>query len=81
MLLGFVCSHPLWTPTQVSHTHIRQTNAHINTHPHTRLHTHDNHRYNLACILTFPSYQRKGYGRFLINFSYELSKKARLPDT
>ena len=31
--------------------------------------------YNLACILTFPSYQRKGYGRFLIGFSYELSKK------
>lgn len=31
--------------------------------------------YNLACILTFPSYQRKGYGRFLIAFSYELSKK------
>jgi histone acetyltransferase MYST1 len=31
--------------------------------------------YNLACILTFPSHQRKGYGRFLIAFSYELSKK------
>ena len=31
--------------------------------------------YNLACILTFPSVQRKGYGRFLIAFSYELSKK------
>jgi histone acetyltransferase MYST1 len=31
--------------------------------------------YNLACILTFPSHQRKGYGRFLISFSYELSKK------
>lgn len=31
--------------------------------------------YNLACILTFPSSQRKGYGRFLISFSYELSKK------
>lgn len=30
--------------------------------------------YNLACILTFPAYQRKGYGRFLISFSYELSK-------
>lgn len=22
--------------------------------------------YNVACILTFPQYQRKGYGRFLI---------------
>ncbi|CAM9369198.1 unnamed protein product, partial [Phaeothamnion confervicola] len=31
--------------------------------------------YNLACILTFPCHQRKGYGRFLINFSYELSRK------
>ena len=31
--------------------------------------------YNLACILSLPPYQRKGYGRFLIAFSYELSKK------
>ncbi len=31
--------------------------------------------YNLACILTFPAYQRKGYGRFIISMSYELSKK------
>jgi len=31
--------------------------------------------YNLACILTFPQYQRKGYGKILIAFSYELSKK------
>mmetsp|Transcript_7434 Transcript_7434/g.13671 ORF Transcript_7434/g.13671 Transcript_7434/m.13671 type:complete len:611 (-) Transcript_7434:46-1878(-) len=31
--------------------------------------------YNLACILSFPSHQRKGYGRFLISFSYELTKK------
>ena len=31
--------------------------------------------YNLACILTFPSVQRTGYGRFLMSFSYELSKK------
>jgi hypothetical protein len=30
--------------------------------------------YNLACILTFPCHQRKGYGRFLIDFSYALSK-------
>lgn len=30
--------------------------------------------YNLACILTLPPYQRRGYGRFLIAFSYELSK-------
>lgn len=31
--------------------------------------------YNLACILTFPCVQRVGYGRFLMAFSYELSKK------
>jgi histone acetyltransferase MYST1 len=31
--------------------------------------------YNLACILTLPPYQRKGYGKLLITFSYELSKK------
>ena len=31
--------------------------------------------YNVACILTLPSYQRKGYGRLLIEFSYELTKK------
>lgn len=24
--------------------------------------------YNVACILTFPPYQRKGYGKFLISF-------------
>ena len=29
---------------------------------------------NLACILTLPAYQRKGYGKFLIALSYELSK-------
>lgn len=31
--------------------------------------------YNVACILTLPPYQRKGYGNLLISFSYELSKK------
>jgi histone acetyltransferase MYST1 len=31
--------------------------------------------YNLACILTFPPYQRKGYGKFLISMSYELTKR------
>ncbi|XP_027562997.1 histone acetyltransferase KAT8-like, partial [Neopelma chrysocephalum] len=29
---------------------------------------------NVACILTLPPYQRRGYGKFLIAFSYELSK-------
>ena len=31
--------------------------------------------YNLSCILTLPQYQRRGYGRLLISFSYELSKR------
>ncbi|GMS95885.1 hypothetical protein PENTCL1PPCAC_18060, partial [Pristionchus entomophagus] len=30
--------------------------------------------YNVACILVLPSYQKRGYGRLLIEFSYELSK-------
>ncbi|KAG0142248.1 hypothetical protein CROQUDRAFT_135694 [Cronartium quercuum f. sp. fusiforme G11] len=31
--------------------------------------------YNVACILTLPQYQRFGFGKLLIEFSYELSKK------
>ncbi|GME81289.1 unnamed protein product [Ambrosiozyma monospora] len=31
--------------------------------------------YNVACILTLPQHQRHGYGKLLIQFSYELSKK------
>ena len=31
--------------------------------------------YNLACILTLPPFQRKGYGKFIISLSYELSKR------
>ena len=30
--------------------------------------------YNLACILTFPPFQRAGYGKLLISLSYELTK-------
>jgi len=29
---------------------------------------------NVACILTLPPFQRKGYGKLLIAFSYEISK-------
>jgi histone acetyltransferase MYST1 len=29
---------------------------------------------NVACILTLPPFQRNGYGKLLIDFSYELSK-------
>ncbi|EDO16430.1 hypothetical protein Kpol_1030p40 [Vanderwaltozyma polyspora DSM 70294] len=32
--------------------------------------------YNLSCILTLPIYQRKGYGHFLMDFSYLLTKRA-----
>lgn len=31
--------------------------------------------YNLACILTFPQFQKCGYGKFIISLSYELSKR------
>lgn len=31
--------------------------------------------YNLACILTLPYEQRKGYGKLLIDFSYMLSRR------
>uniref|UniRef100_A0AAF5D3J8 Histone acetyltransferase n=1 Tax=Strongyloides stercoralis TaxID=6248 RepID=A0AAF5D3J8_STRER len=30
---------------------------------------------NLACIIVFPPYQRKGYGQFLIQVSYALSSR------
>uniref|UniRef100_A0A182UX01 histone acetyltransferase n=1 Tax=Anopheles merus TaxID=30066 RepID=A0A182UX01_ANOME len=38
-------------------------------------------RYNVSCILTLPQYQRRGYGRFLIDFSYLLSRVERKPGT
>ena len=31
--------------------------------------------YNVACILTLPQHQRKGFGNLLMEFSYELSKR------
>jgi len=36
-------------------------------------------KYNLSCVMTVPIYQRKGYGRFLIDFSYLLSRVENLP--
>ncbi|KAH6930279.1 hypothetical protein HPB50_012291 [Hyalomma asiaticum] len=41
-----------------------------------RRHTEKNSflNYNVSCILTLPPYQRQGYGRMLIDFSYLLSK-------
>jgi len=29
----------------------------------------------LACILTFPQYQKCGYGKFIISLSYEITKR------
>lgn len=34
---------------------------------------------NVSCIMILPQYQRYGYGRFLIEFSYLLSKKENCP--
>lgn len=31
--------------------------------------------YNLACIMILPPYQKKGYGRFLIQLSYEITRR------
>jgi len=36
---------------------------------------------NLSCILVMPFAQRSGYGKFLIEFSYELSIKEKRPGT
>jgi len=35
----------------------------------------------IYCILAMPFYQRKGYGKFLITLSYELSLKEKKPGT
>ena len=32
---------------------------------------------NLSCIMSLPCYQRRGFGSFIIEFSYELSKIAK----
>lgn len=38
-------------------------------------------KFNVSCILTLPNYQRQGLGRFLIDFSYLLSKTEGLLGT
>ena len=38
-------------------------------------------KYNVSCIMTMPHYQRRGYGRLLIDFSYLLSKTEKQPGT
>ncbi|XP_022251988.1 histone acetyltransferase KAT6A-like isoform X2 [Limulus polyphemus] len=42
---------------------------------------HCQQKYNVSCIMTMPQYQRKGYGRFLIDFSYLLTRKEGLVGT
>jgi hypothetical protein len=37
--------------------------------------------YNLACILTLPPFQKKGYGKFMISFAYQLSRLEGKPGT
>jgi histone acetyltransferase MYST2 len=32
------------------------------------------HNYNVSCLLTLPQFMNHGYGRFLIDFSYLLTK-------
>uniref|UniRef100_H3ABQ1 histone acetyltransferase n=1 Tax=Latimeria chalumnae TaxID=7897 RepID=H3ABQ1_LATCH len=32
-------------------------------------------KYNVSCIMIMPQYQRQGFGRFLIDFSYVLSRR------
>lgn len=38
-------------------------------------------RYNVSCIVTLPQFQRCGFGRFLIDFSYLLSKRENITGT
>lgn len=38
-------------------------------------------KYNVSCIMTMPQYQRQGFGRFLIDFSYLLSRHEGQPGT
>ncbi|CAG9856989.1 unnamed protein product [Phyllotreta striolata] len=38
-------------------------------------------KYNVSCIMTMPQYQRQGFGRFLIDFSFLLSKEEGQPGT
>lgn len=42
---------------------------------------HCQQKYNVSCIMTLPNYQRQGYGRFLIDFSYLLSRTEGTPGT
>ncbi|TMS38953.1 hypothetical protein L596_005573 [Steinernema carpocapsae] len=43
--------------------------------------TNRHDRYHLSCIMTLPCFQKKGYGRFLIDFSYLLARIEQKPGT
>lgn len=36
---------------------------------------HSEEKHNLSCIVTLPCYQERGYGRFLIDFSFLLTRR------
>ncbi|VDO95644.1 unnamed protein product [Heligmosomoides polygyrus] len=38
-------------------------------------------KFNLSCIVTLPCYQKQGFGRFLIDFSFLLSRREHLMGT
>ncbi|RCN26753.1 MOZ/SAS family protein, partial [Ancylostoma caninum] len=38
-------------------------------------------KFNLSCIVTLPCYQKQGFGRFLIDFSFLLSRREHLSGT
>ncbi|VDM51465.1 unnamed protein product [Toxocara canis] len=38
-------------------------------------------KYNLSCIMTLPCYQMRGFGRFLIDFSFLLSRREGMMGT
>ncbi|KHJ99047.1 MOZ/SAS family protein, partial [Oesophagostomum dentatum] len=38
-------------------------------------------KFNLSCIVTLPCYQKQGFGRFLIDFSFLLSRKELMTGT
>ncbi|VDM95340.1 unnamed protein product [Thelazia callipaeda] len=42
---------------------------------------YNSRKHNLSCIMILPSYQKQGFGRFLIDFSFLLSRKEGLNGT
>ncbi|KAG5648574.1 hypothetical protein DXG03_003185 [Asterophora parasitica] len=63
----------IWLTTFTSKTQRDSTGCHVIGYFSKEKESAEN--YNVACILTLPQHQRHGYGKILIEFSYELSKK------